>query len=159
MKLKEGRMKKGKGCSLGGGSGETFSSTVVFKGKGKKRGGSPWASRFLKCRNWQHFSKDPSNSASSSLPRKNSLLVFYLFFQFFIFGCTGSSFLCGLPLVAATGDCSVARSGLWVCGLRSCRMAHGLSCSEAHGIFPDQGSSPCPLYWQTDSWPPGKSHF
>ena len=30
-------------------------------------------------------------------------------------------------------------------------VAHGLSCSMACGIFPDQGSNPCPLHWQTDS--------
>ena len=30
-------------------------------------------------------------------------------------------------------------------------MAHGLSCSEACGIFPDQGSNSCPLHWQADS--------
>ena len=33
-------------------------------------------------------------------------------------------------------------------------MAHGLSCSVACGIFPDQGSKPCPLHWQADSYPP-----
>ena len=32
-------------------------------------------------------------------------------------------------------------------------VAHGLSCSAACGIFPDQGSNPCPLHWQTDSQP------
>ena len=32
-------------------------------------------------------------------------------------------------------------------------VAHGLSCSAACGIFPDQGSSPCPLHWQADSQP------
>ena len=26
-------------------------------------------------------------------------------------------------------------------------MVHGLSCSAACGIFPDQGSNPCPLHW------------
>ena len=31
-------------------------------------------------------------------------------------------------------------------------MAHGLSCSAACGIFPDQGSNPCPLHWQADSF-------
>ena len=31
-------------------------------------------------------------------------------------------------------------------------MAHGLSCSAACGIFPDQGSNPCPLHWQADSY-------
>ena len=33
------------------------------------------------------------------------------------------------------------------------RSAHGLSCSAACGIFPDQGSNPCPLHWQADSQP------
>ena len=32
-------------------------------------------------------------------------------------------------------------------------MAHGPSCSVACGIFPDQGSNPCPLHWQADSQP------
>ena len=32
-------------------------------------------------------------------------------------------------------------------------MAHGLSCSSACGIFPDQGSNPCPPHWQADSYP------
>ena len=30
---------------------------------------------------------------------------------------------------------------------------HGLSCSLAYAIFPDQGSNPCPLLWQADSQP------
>ena len=30
-------------------------------------------------------------------------------------------------------------------------VAHGPSCSAACGIFPDQGSNPCPLHWQADS--------
>ena len=30
-------------------------------------------------------------------------------------------------------------------------VAHGLSCSSACGIFPDQGSNPCALHWQADS--------
>ena len=32
-------------------------------------------------------------------------------------------------------------------------MVHGLSCSVACGIFPDQGSNPCPLHRQADSSP------
>ena len=32
-------------------------------------------------------------------------------------------------------------------------MAHGLGCSEACGIFPDQGWNPCLLHWQVDSLP------
>ena len=30
---------------------------------------------------------------------------------------------------------------------------HGLNCSEACGIFSDQGSNPCLLHWQADSLP------
>ena len=32
-------------------------------------------------------------------------------------------------------------------------VVHGPSCSTACGIFPDQGSNPCPLHWQADSQP------
>ena len=32
-------------------------------------------------------------------------------------------------------------------------VAHGPSCSVACGIFPDQGSNPCPLHRQADSQP------
>ena len=31
--------------------------------------------------------------------------------------------------------------------------AHGFCCSVACGIFPHQGSNPCPLHWQVDSSP------
>ena len=39
--------------------------------------------------------------------------------------------------------------------LSSCSVvvAHGPSRSAACGIFPDQGSNPCPLHWQADSQP------
>ena len=29
----------------------------------------------------------------------------------------------------------------------------GLSRSTARGIFPGQGSNPCPVHWQADSYP------
>ena len=35
----------------------------------------------------------------------------------------------------------------------SATVAHGPSRSAACGIFPDQGSNPCPLHWQADSQP------
>ena len=43
-------------------------------------------------------------------------------------------------------------------------VAHGPSCSAACGIFPDQGSNPCPLHQQADSQPlchqgSPKNHF
>ena len=34
--------------------------------------------------------------------------------------------------------------------LSSC--AHELSCSATYGIFPGQGSNPCPLHWQAESY-------
>ena len=71
----------------------------------------------------------------------------------------------GLSLVAASGIHSSSRcAGLWLSrplllwstGSRragSVVVAHGPSCSAACGIFPDQGSNPCPVHWQADSQP------
>ena len=71
----------------------------------------------------------------------------------------------GLSLVAESGGHSSSRcSGLSLSqplllrstGSRragSVVVAHGPSCSAACGIFPDQGSNPCPLHWQADSQP------
>ena len=44
----------------------------------------------------------------------------------------------------------IAAPGLWSTG--SVVVAYGLSCSEACGIFLDQGSKLCPLHWQADSY-------
>lgn len=35
-------------------------------------------------------------------------------------------------------------------------LAHGLSCSAARGVSPDQGSNPCRQRWQADSGQPGQ---
>ena len=71
----------------------------------------------------------------------------------------------GLSLVAASGGHSSSRCvGLSLSRpllLRSTGprragsvvVAHGPSCSAACGIFPDQGSNPCPLHWQAGSQP------
>ena len=71
----------------------------------------------------------------------------------------------GLSLVAASGGHSSPRCvGLSLSrplllrstGSRctgSVIVAHGPSCSAACGVFPDQGSNPCPLHWQADSQP------
>ena len=56
--------------------------------------------------------------------------------------CTGLSLSQPLPL-RSTGP---RRAG-------SAVVAHGPSRSVACGIFPDQGSNPCPLHWQADSQP------
>ena len=100
-----------------------------------------------------------------------ALLWFFFFFFLLIFGCSGSSWLCRLPLVAM----SMGYSLVVVCGLLipvdSLVAGHGLeahrlqelqcqgagvlvnrlSCSVARGIFPDQKSNWCPLHWQADS--------
>ena len=71
----------------------------------------------------------------------------------------------GLSLVVASGGHSSSRcAGLslsWLLLLRSTGsrraglviVAHGPICFAACGIFPDQGSNPCPLHWQADSQP------
>ena len=94
-------------------------------------------------------------------------LIFFkkLFIYLFILGCVGSPFLWGLSPVAASGGHSSSRcAGLSLSrplllrstGSRragSAGVAHGPSCSAACGIFPDQGSNPCPLHRQADSQP------
>ena len=47
---------------------------------------------------------------------------------------------------------AVAAHWPWAMGA-SIAVAHGLSRSTARGIFLDQGSNPCPLHWQADSYP------
>ena len=71
----------------------------------------------------------------------------------------------GLSLVVASGGHSSSRcAGLSLSrplplrstGSRragSVIVAHGPSCSAACGIFPNQGSNPCPLHWQADDQP------
>ena len=54
--------------------------------------------------------------------------------------CAGLSLLQPL-LLQSTGSRCVG----------SAIVAHGPSRSAACGIFPDEGSNPCPLYWQVDS--------
>ena len=83
----------------------------------------------------------------------------FFFKFFFIFGCVESSFLCeGFSLVVASGGHSSSQCAglspsrpllLWSTGSRragSVAVTHGPSRSAACGIFPDQGSNPCPLH-------------
>ena len=63
---------------------------------------------------------------------------------------------CRARALGARASVVVARRlsscGMWALGAQaSVVVAHGLSCSTACGIFPDQGSNPCPLHWQADS--------
>ena len=89
--------------------------------------------------------------------------LIYLFIYFWL--CWVFVSVRGLSLVVASGGHSSSRcAGLslsWPLLLRgtgsrragSVAVAHGPSCSAACGIFPDQGSNPCPLHWQADSQP------
>ena len=73
--------------------------------------------------------------------------------------CVGVSlqWLLLLPSTALGAQASVvvapglSSCGSWALEAGSVVVAHGLSCSVACGIFPDQGSNPCPLHWQADS--------
>ena len=51
----------------------------------------------------------------------------------------------------AEGASPVAEHGLWSV-TASVVVAHGLSYSKECGILPDQGSNPCLLNWQMDSY-------
>ena len=87
------------------------------------------------------------------------------FFFFFFWLCWVFVSVWGLSLVVASGGHSSSRcAGLSLSrplllrstGSRragSVIVAHGPSCTAACGIFPDQGSNPCPLHWQADSQP------
>ena len=47
----------------------------------------------------------------------------------------------------------VAARGLSDCGTGSVAVAHRLRCCAPCRIFKNQGSNPCPLHWQVDSYP------
>ena len=96
-------------------------------------------------------------------------LFFFFFFKFYLFIylwlCWVFVSVRGLsPVVASGGHSSSRCAGLSLSrslllrstGSRhagSVIVAHGPSRSVACGIFPDQGSNPCPLHWQADSQP------
>ena len=92
-------------------------------------------------------------------------LIYYYLFIIYYWLCWVFVSVRGLFLVAVSGGRSSSRcAGLSLSQpllLRSTGsrhadlvvVAHGPSCSTACGIFPDQGSNPCPLHWQADSQP------
>ena len=108
----------------------------------------------------------------SGLTGSVSMVIYIYIFFFKLFIIFIHFWLCwvfvsvrGLPLVAASGDHSSSQcAGLSLSrplllrstGSRragSAAVVHGPSRSAACGIFPDQGSNPCPLHWQADSQP------
>ena len=68
------------------------------------------------------------------------------------FSLHGSGFsCCRARALGHSGFSSQWLTGLW--STDSVLVAHGLSCSAACRIFPDQGSNPCLLHWQVNSLP------
>ena len=79
----------------------------------------------------------------------------------FIYWFAESSLLRGLFSAAAIGGYSLGTVLGLLNVVASLVVAHGLGCSMACGIFPDQGSKPRLLLWQANSLPlriPGKPH-
>ena len=103
--------------------------------------------------------------------------IFFIYLFIYLWLCWVVVSVRGLsPVVASGGHSSSRCAGLSLLrplllrstGSRcagSVVVAHGLSCSGACGILPDQGSNPCPLHWQADSQPlrhqgnPGSRYF
>ena len=116
---------------------------------------------------------------SSALPNNFPVVLCHTLKTFlFIFGCAWSLLLCGLSSSCSErrlpSRCSAQAShcrGSSCCGAQaiglvgsvvatpsfqstvSVVVAHGLSCSAACGVFPDQGLNPCLLRCQEDSLP------
>ena len=120
----------------------------------------------------ERFIAGPCEETGDSCPENGTAQgfskAFYLFIYLFIYYlwlCWVFVSVRGLSLVVASGGHSSSRcAGLSLLqplllrstGSRragSVIVAHGPSCSAAYGIFPDQGSIPCPLHWQADSQP------
>ena len=126
---------------------------------------------------WKLENKNKTCKASSGyylssfhnfLPNSFFFIFIYLFiYLFIIYFWLRWVFISvrGLSLVVASGGHSSSRcAGLSLSRpllLRSTGssragsvvVAQGPSGSAACGIFPDQGSNPCPLHWQADSQP------
>ena len=117
-------------------------------------------------------SPQPSKGGRETGCRGSGLCFFvclFVCFNFYLFIYLWLSWVFvsvrGLSLVVASGGHSSSRcAGLSLSrrlllrstGSRragSVVVAHRPTCSVACGIFPDQGSNPCPLHWQADSQP------
>ena len=96
---------------------------------------------------------------------KRGVVCLFVYLFIYLWLCWVFVSVRGLSLVVASGGHSSLRCAslslsrlllLRSTGSRragSVIVAHGPSCPAACGIFPDQGSNPCPLHWQADSQP------
>ena len=97
----------------------------------------------------------------SSIQTLTSLFPFFTYFFGWVFVAAR-----GFSLVAVSWGCSSFRLFLLQSMGSRARRLPQLQCVgsvvvalrpsgfSAYGIFPDQGSNPCPLHWQADSYPP-----
>ena len=98
------------------------------------------------------------NSITDPLGWQKFFFFFNICLFIYLWLCWVFVFVRGLSLVVASGGHSSPRcAGLSLSRPLSLRstgsrragsviVAHGPSCSAARGIFPDQGSNPCPLH-------------
>ena len=104
-------------------------------GVGDGQGGLVW------CNSW-------GRNESDTTERLNWTELFYYFslhWVFFVVHGLSPDAALGLLMVA-----SVAGHGLQSVGSV---VVYGHSCLQARGLLPDQGSNPCTLHWQEDSYP------
>ena len=112
--------------------------------------------------------------SSVSVYQFAALYIFFKKLFIYLWLCWAFVSVRGLSLAVASGGHSSSRCAgpsllrpllLRSTGSRragSVIVAHGPSCSAACGIFPDQGSNPCPLHQQADSQPlrhQGSPHY
>ena len=148
--------------------------TFVRKGGYLKNTGKPHSgvfpnvclfpeSRFA-CFQWQNDClSDEREETSLSLMTWRPLVIilvfsFFFFFKLFIFDCAGSSLLhrlfssCSKWGLLSSRGCQAslfAEHRFKAPGLQQLWLR--FSCSEARGIFPNQGLNLRPLHWQADS--------
>ena len=68
--------------------------------------------------------------------------------------CTQTLRSCGEWVLLFTEVCRLLLLWSWSLGTRApVVVAHKLSCSLAHGLFPDPGSNPRLLHWWMDAYP------
>ena len=136
---------------------KTFSEMFLTEKILRWVSGSPGATQMKNSLSFCRTSLLPPNHLTPS-PTFCILLLILFFWLCWVFIAVHR-----LSVVAASGSYSSLRcagfSLRWLLLLQSTGsrrtgsvvVAHGLSYSTACGIFPDQGSNPCPLHWQADS--------
>ena len=133
---------------------------------------SPWGHKEL------GMTERLNNDTTKAMRKASSFFFFFFFNERFVFVFWLAWVLVtvlSLSLVVVSGGNSSVVPGLLIAVASRCRaqapgcagfsscssqalepvgsvvVVHGLSCSLACGIFPNQGSNPCPLCWQADS--------